>query len=133
MLDLGTWLLANGARKHEAGVWDCCTCPAQWAVDNGYADPMADWRGSYGDEDDGLAISADLGGLPTLFDTCLLQVGMSRRDGAAQTGDIGILTVAGAEAGAIFTGKRWAMVARRGLALPSVGGGMIAGGWCFNG
>lgn len=129
MVDLGEWLLAQGGRKREAGVWDCVTMQAEWCVANGWPDPMEDWRGSYDSEDVGLAFVRDAGGMVALFDCAMVGAGVPRRDGDPQIGDVGVLSIQGHEAGAIFTGKRWAFVANRGLGFASVHPDCICAVW----
>jgi len=118
MIDLGQWLIAHGKTKRVAGLWDCCAMPAQWCMDNGYPDPMAYWRGLYATEDEGDEWIAKAGGLTELFVKGMASVGISTT-AIASPGVIGTLKVGDDEAGAIYTGKRWALVANRGIAFVS--------------
>lgn len=133
MIDLGAWLLEAGQRRREPGIWDCCTMPAQWAIDNGLADPMAAWRGTYGTDSEAHDLINVGGGLLALFERGLADAGLVRRQDDAQPGDIGILRILNQEAGAIFTGKRWCVVAERGLAFASVEHDAVLAVWCLHG
>lgn len=128
MTDLGAWLLENNDRPRQAGVWDCCAFPAAWAVASGWPDPMMEWRGTYDSEDAGLALADGHGGLVTLFERGMRAAGIPSRDGLV-AGDVGVLSIRGGEAGAIFTGQRWALIAERGIAYASVEPQCVAGVW----
>lgn len=103
--------------------------PAQWAIDNGRADPMAQWRGAYDTEEGALVLIRDAGGLNELFRCGMASAGIPERRGDPQVGDIGVLHAGDTQAGAIFTGKRWAMVAQRGLAVASVEPEAVSAAW----
>jgi len=103
--------------------------PAQWAIDNGLSDPMANWRGAYDTEESALALIEEAGGLAQLFRIGMESAGIPERHGGLQIGDIGVLLVGDQEAGAIFTGKRWALVAARGLAVASVEIEAVSAAW----
>lgn len=103
--------------------------PAAWAIANGHPDPLAHWRGAYATEEEGLALITDAGGLVALFDCGATHAGIERRAGEPQPGDIGVLRIGEHEAGAIFTGKRWAFVTDRGIGLASVEDAAIAAVW----
>lgn len=129
MIDLGEFLRASAARRREPGVWDCCTFPAAWAIANGYPDPMADWRGQYETEAQALDLIADGGGLADLFARGLDAAGLPRAAGEFVPGDIGVVQLLGEQAGAVYTGKRWALVADRGMAFASIGAEFIVRAW----
>lgn len=133
MIDLGAWLLANGSRRHEHGAWDCCSFPAQWAIDNGLPDPMAHWRGAYSDSDGARALIRDAGSLTQLFRCGMEAAGISERRGDVRQGDIGVIRIGDEEAGAIFTGKRWALLANRGIVATSIEPELVAAAWCIDG
>lgn len=122
VLTLGEYLIAASRKKHVYGVHDCCTFPADWIVANGWPDPMADWRGGYVDA------SAARDGLAPLAASGLADVGMPLADVPIE-GDVGVISVFGQEAGAIFTGKRWALVAPRGLAFASADPSIVLKIW----
>src|SRR5690606_7770473 len=109
------------AWRREPGVWDCCALPAAWSLHLGTADPMAGYRGAYSSEAEAEDIIARAGGLVPLFTAGLESVGW-QRVGAPAMGDIGIIGLLGEEAGAVYTGGRWAFVAERGLGFVTLEG-----------
>lgn len=129
MTDLGAFLIAQGGKRRKAGVHDCCTFPAEWAIDNDWPDPMADWRGAYDTEEDAEILIERAGGLADLFAAGMATAGIPRADGDPEAGDIGVLRCGDHHAGAIFAGKRWALVANRGLAIASVEPEMVVAIW----
>lgn len=128
-MDLGNFLANAGRRRRIAGEWDCVTFPAAWMIANGWADPMEWWRGTYDSEEEGLAFVVDRGGMVALFDEAMTEAGVTRRDGDAQPGDIGVIHIGDDEAGAIYTGKRWAFVGNRGVAMASIDLDCVAAVW----
>ncbi|BEV00066.1 DUF6950 family protein [Novosphingobium olei] len=112
MTELGEFLQEVAHRRREIGVWDCCTFPAAWLMWRGLPDPMADFRGTYDGNDE----ATDL---VEAFEIAASSVGLVGVNDPRE-GDIGVVSVLGHQAGAIFTGKRWALVADRGLAFASV-------------
>ncbi|WP_375194641.1 hypothetical protein [Sphingobium sp.] len=129
MIELGTFLREMGNRRRVPGKWDCCAMPAEWAILNGWPDPMAHWRGAYDTEEGAARFIEDAGSLTQLFRCGMENAGIPERRGDVRIGDIGVLRVGGMEAGAIFTGKRWAMVADRGLAVASVEIEAVSAAW----
>lgn len=118
MTSLGDFLRAemgNGAP------WNCSTLAADWCVTQGHPDFAAQWRAI---TDPGLceATPAEAGGLVELWNQ---GIGDSLPDTTdLLPGDIAVITAHGFDAGAIFTGERWAIRAARGLhfiAADSVG------------
>ena len=132
MAHLGEHLRTLGGRKREPGVFDCVTLPADWAMANGYPDPMAHRRGVYDSEEQAQALISDAGGLVTLFDQFLGNVGITERADEPQTGDIGVVTIRSDEAGAIFTGQRWALVGERGLIFVTLDRSAVAKVWAVD-
>lgn len=128
VIDLGDFLADNLRRPYVSGEWDCCTFPSAWAIARGFADPMAGWRGAYRDDDEAQDIITLGGGLSSLFDAGLVSVG-ARRVEQSEAGDIGIISILGHEAGAVYTGRRWAFVAERGLGFVSLEPGAVARLW----
>ena len=111
-MTLGEYLTQAGRKKHVYGEHDCCTFPADWCIANGWPDPMEQWRAGYFDASpaaDGLlpifAAGMDGVGLPVVSEPV--------------AGCVGVISIFGHEAGAIFTGRRWSVVAPRGLAFVS--------------
>lgn len=129
MADLAAFLLDAGQRRRIPNEWDCCAFPAAWAMANGWSDPMKYWRGAYSTEEMGLAFIKDAGGLVALFDCGMASAGIPRVTGGPLPGDIGVLSVGEHQAGAVFTGKRWAMVADRGLAFASIDPACVLALW----
>lgn len=129
MTDLGEYLREAARRRRLAGVWDCAAFPADWVMMNGYCDPLAAWRGRYDSEASGLDLIADAGGLVPLFAAGLASVGVRPVDGEFEPGDVGVVQVGDAQAGAVFTGKRWALVADSGMAFASIEREHIAAAW----
>lgn len=120
MTALGEFLEAGAARQREPGVWDCCAFPAEWAMAAGCPDPMAEWRGAYTTELAGEHLAEQDGGLVALFDRGMAAAGIPAVDDAWRPGDIAVVELLGRQAGAVFSGRRWAFVAARGLAFASL-------------
>jgi len=114
MTDLGEFLRERLAWPRRAAEWDCCALPAAWGLFLGLGDAMAAWRGVYSTEAEAVDIVARSGGLAGIFGAGLESVGAYRVN-EAQSGDVGVIALQGEEAGAIYTGRRWAFVAERGL------------------
>lgn len=106
---LGEFLKARcGAR----GPWNCSTMPADWCVALGHPDFAADWRDVV-DPGECCAVPAEAGGLIALWDRGIGD-GLRVVDDP-DAGDIAVVEAMGIEAGAIFTGERWAIEGPRGL------------------
>lgn len=127
--DLGDFLRTSAARRRVPGEWDCCTFPAAWAIANGFADPMADWRGRYATETQALDLIAEAGGLADLFVRGMAAANIPEATGEFQPGDIGVVQLLGEQAGAVYTGKRWALVADRGMAFASIDRQYVVRAW----
>ena len=119
-MTLSEYLHGLTGQKRIAGKHDCCTFPANWAIACGRPDPMKQWRGAYATDVEAEEIVADAGGLAGLFEMGMTAAGIPPVDGDPQEGDIAVITLLGEEAGAIFTGKRWAFVPERGLGFVSL-------------
>lgn len=129
MTDLGEYLRAAGYMRRRAGQHDCCTFPAGWAIICGHPDPMAEWRGTYDSEAEAEALIFDAGGLDALFARGMAGAGIPEASAPFEPGDIAVVEAAGFEAGSIFTGRRWAFVADRGVAFGSLEEAMIKRAW----
>lgn len=81
---------------------------------------MAAWRGAYSSEPQALDMIADGGGLADLFSRGMAAAGVPEAQGQPAAGDIGVIQLLGEQAGAVYTGKRWALVADRGMAFASI-------------
>ncbi|SMD05656.1 hypothetical protein SAMN06272759_1309 [Novosphingobium sp. B1] len=121
-LMLGDYLAEAARKKHVYGLHDCCTFPCDWVVLNGWPDPMASWRGGYVDD------APARGGLLDIFARGMDGVGLPRTQNLME-GDVGVLTLLGQEAGAIFTGRRWALVAPRGMAFTTANPSIVIAAW----
>jgi hypothetical protein len=118
-MKLGEFLKANLDRSWQAGVWDCASLPAAWVMECGYGDPMAAWRGLYDTEEAAQRLIRDAGGLTSLFAEGLSTVGIDK-PGDPVSGDIAVLNVMTEQAGAIWTGRRWALAGLNGLVFATV-------------
>lgn len=116
---LGAFLRDGTRRQREPGVWDCAGLVAEWVMANGYADPMAEWRGQYATDLEGEQLAERSGGLVSLFARGLKGVGVADAPGVWQPGDVAVVSLLGRQAGGLFTGQRWALVAGRGLGFAS--------------
>lgn len=129
MTDLGEWLAAQAGRRREAGVWDCCCMPAEWAIECGHPDPMARGRGTYASDEEAEERIAEAGGLSNLFAMAMEDAGI-REVSEPEAGDIGVIRIGDEEAGAIFTGRRWAFVPKgRGFAFSSIDPALVVRIW----
>lgn len=101
------------AAARDQGPWNCSTFPADWCIALGHPDFAAEWR-DITEEAECQAVAAG-GKLLELWER-----GIARRIPNVSdflSGDIGVLSRAGVEAGAIYTGERWAVRSDRGLAF----------------
>lgn len=128
MADLGDYLRICGSRRREAGVYDCATFPADWAVLRDRPDPMARWRSAYRSEEAAGALIAGAGGLAALFAAGMAAAGIPEVSDP-EAGDIGIVRFSSNEAGAIFSGRRWIFAAERGIVGASLDRDQIARIW----
>lgn len=135
---LGDYLEAAGGRRREAGAHDCCTFPCDWAVLCGHADPMARWRGTYSTDVEAEHLIGDAaragegigrGGLEMLFAEGMWSAGVPEIDAPFEAGDIAVVRFGDEEAGAIYTGKRWAFVPERGIGFVSLDRDNIVRAW----
>jgi hypothetical protein len=115
--DLGEFLQRGARRTREPCVWDCCAFPSAWALECGDGDAMAAWRGTYDTESDGERIAREGGGLVVLFARGFGSIGWHELPAGVEhrVGDVAVISLLGREAGAVYTGSRWAFVATRGL------------------
>jgi len=100
------------------GDWNCSTLAADWCVSLGYPDFAARWRAIV-DPVECQDVSAAAGGLVRLWEQGIGDK-LQWADEPWQAGDIAVVGLADLEAGAIFTGERWALKLPRGLAFASV-------------
>jgi hypothetical protein len=123
MSGLGDYLAAAATRPFDYGHQDCCTFPADWVLLRRGVDPMANLRGRYASEEEAQEIIEDAGGLVAIWTRELDAAGIGSV-ATAREGDIGVIAVIGEHGltanGGIFTGKRWAFLAPRGLFASSI-------------
>ena len=128
--DLGEFLRDVAARRRKPGEWDCCTFPATWALACGWPDPMVAWRGAYDCEETAHAFIAGAGGLEFLFAKGMAAAGVPEVVGSDfEPGDIGVMQMIGEQAGAVYTGRRWAFVVARGMGFTPVEPEHIVKAW----
>jgi len=72
---LDAFLATNGALPWRPGEVDCCMVLASWAMWLGYADPVAEWRGTYSTEAEFEAIVERCGGVLPLVSGIAATVG----------------------------------------------------------
>lgn len=128
MADLGAYLERVSGQAWESGLHDCCAFPADWAIECGRPDPMAAWRGTYATEDEALALIEEAGGLTALFAKGMAEAGIPTTR-LIETGTIAVIRIGDHEAGAVFTGKRWAFAALRGFACASIDPEHVGQAW----
>jgi hypothetical protein len=113
---LGDFLLA--AAKSN-GQWHCSTLAADWCIVLGYPDFAAQWR-HVSEPSECERHPYEAGGLVNLWDQGIgSSLPLASKPYLA--GDIGVVARCGIEAGAIYTGERWALQNADGLtslALP---------------
>jgi hypothetical protein len=115
---LARYLHAAGRTPFAYGSSDCGLWLADWIRARRGVDPGAGFRGTYSTEAGCARLVRRAGGLVALLDAAFLAAGLSQAP-RAQLGDVGVIAVATARgvepAGAIRTGRRWAVRARGGL------------------
>lgn len=115
--DLAVFLRAEAAKAFDWRSHHCLLLPADWLVRRGQPDPAADWRW-VNDEDAALSVLGDGASVLAMAEKAMPAATRIATD-AVRRGDVGIVVVTGpvgrAEVGAISTGSRWAVRARRGI------------------
>lgn len=106
-MSLGEFLKAAAS---DRGPWNCSTLAADWCVSLGYPDFAAQWRAVV-DEDECERVQA--GGLVELWDIGIGD-GLPVTD-VLEPGDIAVVSLNEVQAGAIWTGERFAIKAARGI------------------
>lgn len=108
---------------------DCCTFPADWCMEVGYADPMAFIRDTYASEAEALTLVARHG-LVKLATQGYASIGL-KRTREPITGDVAVLRRPmvddSAAVCAIRSGDRWVMLLERGLVVDE--GGTVLKAW----
>lgn len=115
---LADFLAQAGRTPFAWGESDCCLWLADWLVALGRPDPAADLRGRYSTPLGCARLLNKRGGVLGVVASCAAQAGLALTD-TPIAGDVGVVEVvthAGrTPAGAICTGRRWAV--RSGLGL----------------
>lgn len=119
-MNLGEFLRGVGP-----GPWNCSTIAADWCLAQGHPDFAADWRGIT-DPDECDEITAH--GLVPLWDRGIGDA-LPVVEAPFEPGDIGVIRAHGLEAGAIFTGERWALRSPRGFAAIRLGDEHVLKAW----
>lgn len=130
-MTLGDFL---AAARNERGPWNCSTFPADWCVSLGLPDFAAKWRAVI---DPAECEEVAGGDLVALWEEGIGDA-LPQADLPYQAGDIGVIRIAGQlaggapaviEAGAVFTGDKWAVRKERGLSLARLPDSVIAKAW----
>jgi hypothetical protein len=95
--------------------WNCSTLVADWLIECGYPDFAGAFR-EVTDPSECVIVAQSRGGLAHLWEG-LFCGAVPWADAPWQPGDIAVVTLAEHEAGAIFTGERWALRLNHGLAF----------------
>lgn len=107
--------LRNQLARSDA--WNCSTLVADWLIACGYPDYASGLRGVT-DAAECKAIADGHGGLAELWES-LFRGEVPWANDPPLPGDIAVVSVLSHEAGAIFTGERWALRQDHGLAFGS--------------
>jgi uncharacterized protein DUF6950 len=111
-MTIGDFLLSVLA---QTGPWNCSTMPADWCLALGHPDFAARWRNITGQHE----CETIAGG--NLLELWEQGIGSALPDAPPPylAGDIAVIGRVGLQAGAIFTGERWAIQKEHGFtALP---------------
>lgn len=109
MADLSEFMRRHAQRPWKWGETDCSLTLADWAIENGYPDPAAMWRGAYTSEDQWKAAIIARGGLQYVVADVCARAGIFVTDKPAR----GVIAVIGAsnnpdrQYAAIHDGARW--------------------------
>lgn len=103
--------------------------PAEWSMALGTLDPMAAWRGCYTSDVEAEEILAREGGLVGIFGQGLEAVGWRPVHDEPRAGDLAVASLLDDEAGVLYTGRRWAFVATRGLGFASLDRSALSHVW----
>ncbi len=93
--------------------WNCSTFPADWCIALGHPDFAARWRGV---TDPAECEAAASEGLVALWDDGIGDA-LPVVEGPFEAGDIAVVHRLELEAGAVFTGERWAIKSAEGLSF----------------
>jgi hypothetical protein len=107
--------------------WNCSTLVADWLIECGYPDYAAEFR-RVTDPAECLAVAEARGGLAQLWEV-LFAGAVPWADAPWQAGDIAVVGLHGHEAGAIYTGERWALRQAHGLVFGAPEQLSVVRGW----
>lgn len=120
---LHRYLIEKASDPFEYGVNDCATFPADWCIENGHSDPMRRWRGKYDSEESARDLICSAGGLSMLWMLGTMDAALPEPD-LLRIGDVGVVAMMTPngpdEVGAIYLGRRWAVLCESGLLCASV-------------
>jgi len=119
---VGDFLLAQASNRAP---WNCSTLAADWCMALGHPDFAEEWR-EVTDEAECAAVAAD--GLVPLWDIGICDA-LPVVEGELEAGDIAVVSAHGMEAGAIWTGERWAMRLPRGILCAAPDAVSVAKAW----
>jgi len=122
-MTLGEFLKAKLA---DRGPWNCSTLPADWCIALGYRDFAAPWRRVVDPLECERATQE--AGLAQLWGDSIGR-DLPLVDGELQAGDVGIVQYLAFEAGAIWTGARWALRAKAGLHFANIDRVALVAAW----
>lgn len=111
--------------SQDRGAWNCSSLPGDWCASRGHPDFFAPWRDVTDDPD---IADACAGGLLPLWEGAIGGC-LPVAEAPYQAGDIGVLSTHGIEAGAIFTGERWAFRKPKGLAFATLPDDAVLKAW----
>lgn len=110
--------LARACRRSRGwGEFDCCLFMADWVLEATGVDPAGAFRGGYDGVRQGMRLLRAHGGLWTLTWRLAEAAGLRLRLEQAQAGDVGVVLAGQRQAGAIRTGKGWAVLTPGGYAV----------------
>lgn len=107
--------------------WNCSTLVADWLVACGYPDFAGRFR-HVTDDAECERVPAGYGGLAIMWESLFLGR-LPRADEPWIAGDVAVVRLRAFEAGAIFTGERWALRSPRGLHFAAVDQVDVAEAW----
>jgi hypothetical protein len=103
--------LARACRRRFAwGEFDCCLFMADWILERRGVDPAGALRGAYSGPRQALRIIRAAGGLRSLAAALAHSAGLPARTGVVCPDDVAVVQVGRRQAGAIRTGKGWAVL-----------------------
>lgn len=107
----GEYVQRTAGLPWQWGVQDCTVWVADWCRLRWGIDPAESYRGRYSSETEALALTAT-----GLAATVAPHVALRVKD-APDTGDIGVIEVAGRQVAAIWSGAHWLFRTQRGVGM----------------